>query len=112
MSKLKNFVYLNICEVSLELFKTSFYSTYLAYCNGMRLSIYNDNLTKKNRYDLMMIFKYLESIYGFNEIEIGEFIVSYFESDRFNEFQKLILLNESVFPSMDTVKTWVNNNNS
>jgi hypothetical protein len=110
MSKLKNFVYLNICEVSLVLFNTSFYSTYLAYCNGMRLSINNNNLTKKNRYDLMIISKYLETIYGFNEIEIGEFIVSYFESDRFSEFQRLVLLNENVFPSMDSVKTWVNDN--
>ena len=110
MSKLKNFIYLNICEVSLELFNASFYSTYLAYCNGMRLSINNNNLTKKNRYDLMIISKYLETIYGFNEIEIGEFIVSYFESDRFNEFQRLVLLNENVFPSMDSIKIWVNNN--
>jgi hypothetical protein len=110
MSKLKNFIYLNICEVSLELFNTRFYSTYLAYCNGMRLSINNNNLTKKNRYDLMIISKYLETIYSFNEIEIGEFIVSYFESDRFNEFQRLVLLNENVFPSMDSIKIWVNNN--
>lgn len=110
MGKLKNFVYLNICEVSLELFNSSFYSTYLNYCNGMRLNIFNNNLTKKNRYDLMIISKYLESIYGFNEIEIGELIVSYFESDRFNEFQRLVLLNENVFPSMDSVKTWVNYN--
>jgi hypothetical protein len=110
MSKLKNFVYLNICEVSLELFNTSFYSTYLAYCNGMCLSINNNNLTKKNRYDLMIISKYLESIYCFNEIEIGEFIVSYFESDRFNEFHRLILLNESVFPSIDSIKVWVDTN--
>jgi hypothetical protein len=110
MNKLKNFVYLSICEVSLDLFNSSFYSTYLSYCTGMRLNIFNNNLTKKNRYDLMMISKYLESIYGFNEIEIGELIVSYFESDRFNEFQKLVLLNESVFPSMDSVKAWVNDN--
>jgi hypothetical protein len=58
----------------------------------------------------MIISKYLESIYGFNEIEIGEFIVSYFESDRFNEFHRLILLNESVFPSIDSIKVWVDTN--
>ena len=110
MGKLKNFVYLNICEISLELFKNSFYTTYLSYCNGMRLNISNNDLTKKNNYDLVMIFKYLESIDGFDDIEIGELIVDYFESDRFAEFQRLVLLNENVFPSMDSIKKWVDNN--
>ena len=110
MSKLKNFVYLSICEVSLELFKTSLYTTYLSYCKGMNLNISNNNLTNKNKRDLAMIYKYLEFIYGFDDNEIGGFIASYFDSDRVAEFQKLVLLNENVFPSMDSVKTWVNHN--
>jgi len=110
MGKLKNFVYLSICEISLELLRDSFYTTYLSYCNGMNSSIFNGNLTKKNRFDLILISKYLESIYGFDDIEIGEYIVGYFESDRFNEFQRLVLLNESVFPSIDKTKQWLENN--
>ncbi len=102
---------MSICEVSLELFKDSMYSTYINYCKGMSNSIDNGKLSKKEKYDIITITKYLDLLYGFGEDEIADYIVLYFESDRVLEFQKIISLNETIYKSFGDVGSWVKKHN-
>jgi hypothetical protein len=111
MNKLKYFIFMSICEVSLELFKDSMYSTYINYCKGMSMSIDNGNLSKKEKHDIIKITNYLDLLYGFGEDEIAAYIVSYFESDRVAEFQKIVSLNETIYRGFDDVKTWIKKDN-
>jgi hypothetical protein len=110
MNKLKYFIFMSICEVSLELFNDSMYSNYINYCKGMSTSIDNGNLSKKEKNDIIIITKYLDLIYGFGEEEIATYIVSYFESDRVVEFQKIVSLNDTIFRGFDDVGTWIKKN--
>ena len=36
MDDLKNYIYYSICEKSYELFKKTNYTTYTAFCNGIK----------------------------------------------------------------------------
>ncbi len=101
---------MSICEVSLHLFKDSMYTTYINYCKGMSTSIDNCRLSKKEKYDIIIITKYLDLVYGFNEEEIAAYIVSYFESDRVIEFHKIVSLNETIYRGFDDVGSWVKKN--
>jgi hypothetical protein len=75
------------------------------------MSIDNGNLSKKEKHDIIKITNYLDLLYGFGEDEIAAYIVSYFESDRVAEFQKIVSLNETIYRGFDDVKTWIKKDN-
>lgn len=102
---------MSICEVSLELFNNSMYTTYTNYCKGMSTSIDNCRLSSKEKYDIIIITKYLDLLYGFNEEDIAAYIVLYFESDRVTEFQKIISLNNTIYRGFDDIGLWIKKNN-
>jgi hypothetical protein len=98
MNKLENFIYLSICEVSLNMVKPTQYTTYSYYCKGMCMSLIDGNLSYREKNDILVIANYLESIYGLNNVDIGKYILDYFESERYFELQKVVMLTNEYFP--------------
>lgn len=96
--KYENYIFLTICEVSLELLQESLFSTYHNYCDNMNISLKTGTLTKKQNSELMFIANSLNKIYGLNAKETGEYIADYFDSGRYMELQKLVMLTKEIFP--------------
>lgn len=46
----------------------------------------------------MFIANSLNKIYGLNAKETGEYIADYFDSGRYMELQKLVMLTKEIFP--------------
>ncbi len=97
MTKFDNYVFMSICEISLDLFDKSNFSTYLNYCKTLNLSLKSGILDKKETYDIINISNKLILIYGFDEKTCAEYIAKYFDCDRFLEFQKCVLITKKFF---------------
>lgn len=54
--------------------------------------------TMTQKMDVIFIAEELRKIYGLGPKECGEYIADYFNSGRFLEFQKLVMLTKEVFP--------------
>ena len=74
MVKFDNYVFLTICESSLDRFKFSQYSTYYGYCRTLNLSLKSGNLDKKEIDDIIKITNDLILIYGFDDKTCGKYI--------------------------------------
>ena len=99
MTKFDNYVYLTICEVSLELFQKSRFSTYLNYCRTINLSLKSGLLDLTEKSHIVKISENLSLIYGFDDMTAGKYIADYFDSDRYLDFQKCVLLTKEFFPN-------------
>jgi hypothetical protein len=106
MNKLENFIYLSICEISLPMVKATQYSIYTYYCKGMYDSLIDGNLSYREKSDLLVIANYLEYIYALNNVEIGKYILSYFENERYFELQKVVMLTNEYFPFIGDWDNW------
>lgn len=98
MTKLYNYIYLTICEISLDLCAKTKFSTYTNYCRTMSKSIEAVDLDRREMSDMMEIVYMLGLIYGLDTDKSVEYIRSYFKSDRCNEFQKCVLVTKKHFP--------------
>ena len=74
----ENYIYLTICEVSFNSFKTTRFSTYLNYCKSIKQSINSNDLTKKEMFDINEIFDNLDKIYSLSYNDIGKYILNFF----------------------------------
>jgi hypothetical protein len=97
MVKFDNYVFLTICESSLDRFKFSQYSTYYGYCRTLNLSLKSGNLDKKEIDDVIKITNDLILIYGFDDKTCGKYIAEYFDSDRYVDFQKIVIATRTFF---------------
>ncbi len=98
MTKLDNYIYLTICEISMDLYSKTKFSTYTNYCRTMSKSIETADLDKREMSDMMKIVYMLGLIYGLDTNTSVDYIRNYFKSDRCNEFQKCILSMRTCFP--------------
>jgi hypothetical protein len=97
MTKFDNYVYLTICEVSLELFHKTRFSTYVNYCRTLNLSLKSGVLDRSETSDIIKISETLTLIYGFDDVTAAKYISEYFDSDRCLEFQKCVLITKEYF---------------
>ena len=98
MTKFDNYVYLTICEISLELFKKTKFSTYVNYCRTMSKSMESPPLDKRELGDVMRIVLELGLIYNLDIDTSVNYIKDYFSSDRCNDFEKCVYLTRKQFP--------------
>lgn len=96
----ENYIYLTICEVSFNSFKTTRFSTYLNYCKSIKQSINSNDLTKKEMFDINEIFDNLDKIYSLSYNDIGKYILNFFSlhDDKIIDFQKIIMLTKEYYP--------------
>ena len=98
MSKYIVFIYLTICETSLDLYEKSEFSTYENYCRTLNAEIESNNVSTEGKSHILIIGNILEKIYGLDWCSIGKFISDYFNSGRCLEFEKHVRLSRDMFP--------------
>lgn len=92
MTKFDNYVYLTICEISLDLFQKTKFATYVNYCRNMNSSLKSGYLDTREKTDLKKIIDSLILIYNFDNDTCSKYILEYFDSERYHDFQKCVLI--------------------
>ena len=98
MNKFDNHVFLEICSITVDLTRKSPYYTHKAFCKGLLRSIKAENLSGWEKASLVKIFERLEHIFGFQSAEMNDYILAYLESDRIEEFERVVLMTRMLFP--------------
>jgi hypothetical protein len=98
MDKFRNYVYLTICETSLELYRKTNFSTYSGYCSGMDQLLKANTLGKRDLKHLITICDVLEKVYSFSTKLATEYIMDYFASGRCTDFERVVRLTKERFP--------------
>jgi len=89
---------MSICEITLELFKKTNYTSHSSYCNSLKMAIKDDKLSSRDKDHLIHISNVLVIIYSFTSEEIGEYICEYLESEAYLVFEKPVKLTQEFFP--------------
>lgn len=92
MNSLKNYIFLSICEKSLELFKDSLSQTYFGFCNTIKSSMELGQLGKYQLFIIYEITDYLRLIYNLTDEECNEYIADFFLVQKFLLFEKPVKL--------------------
>lgn len=97
MNKLDNYIFLSICEKSLELFKDSHFSTYIGFCKTLKASIEIEELSKGDLYIIYEIDDYLVKIYGLTPEESNKYIIDFFLKEKYINFEYTVRLSFEFF---------------
>lgn len=97
MNKLENYIFLSICEKSLDLFKDSYFSTYLGFCNTLRSSMETADLSRGDLYVIYEIDDYLRKIYDLSVEESNQYIADFFLLEKYLVFEKPVRLISEYF---------------
>ena len=98
MSKLNNYIFLTIAEVTFDTFKNTEFSTYSNYCRNMGMCIRSNNLSTKQRMCVNVIFDTLQLIYAFDDKTIGRYVAAYFDLEDFTPFEMYVRNMKEFFP--------------
>lgn len=98
MSNIDNFVFMSICEVTSKVYNQSLYTNYASYCKGLLRSLKSGKLSNTEKRHLVAVFDELETIYSLSYEEANDYIIRYLESDRCEEFIKVVLETRYFFP--------------
>lgn len=98
MDKLKNYIYLSICEIAHKRFEASNFTTFNGYCNSMKSSLSLRDFSKKELDDIIIISDYIKLIYGLRDLEIGEQIDGFFNYENYLDFYNYMILCKDTFP--------------
>lgn len=98
MDQLRNYIFYSICEKSYELFeKTSNYSTYISFCNGLKISIETEKLDFEDSHRIMDVLGYIKNIYGLEHTEGGGYIRDFFIEEKYRDFERPVRLIKEYF---------------
>lgn len=100
MSKYKNYIFLTICETSIECFEKTRFSTYFNYVNNMAICLETNTLNQSQKCDIATIIDDLEKIYGLNNEMLKQFIIEYFNSDKVLAFEKYVRSQRLIYPKI------------
>ena len=98
MTKFDNYVYLTICEISVECFKNTKFATYINYCRTISKSLETPPLDKREMGDVMKMVFELDLIYNFDTDTAVKYIKNYFASDRCLDFERCVYLMRRDYP--------------
>lgn len=97
MNKLENYIFLSICEKSLDLFKGSYFSTYANFCGTLKVSMETEDLSRGDLYVVYEIDDYLRTIYGLSVEESNKYIADFFLTEKYLLFEKPVRLTLEYF---------------
>ena len=98
MNKYDNYVFLYICEISLQSFKKSKFNSYLNYCANVAINLDSCDLSKQQMIFIDDVIKYLDRVFSMSDKMVVEYIIKYFHfaPTEMEKFVNLIkLTNES-----------------
>jgi len=98
MNKYENYIFLTICEVSLDLFRKTDFQTYSNYCRTMNMSLKDGKLSKREKSDFIEISNMVDKIYSLGYDLCAQYIVAYFDSNRCQDFEMSVRLTKEYFP--------------
>jgi len=105
MDKYTNYIYLTICEISIELFETtSIYTTYRGYCIGLSNSINDGFLSVREGTDFTILFNNISKIFGIDDSVSKDYVIEFFSGQNYIQFEKMVRLNGYNYPN-DVFKT-------
>lgn len=98
MKKFDNYIFMAICELTMEFYKNTNYQTYSGYCIGFKMALRDGKLSSKQKDHVIQIGDYLEKVYGLNPKEFGYYVSEYFETDKHLIFEQPVRLTKEFFP--------------
>lgn len=100
MNKYKNYIFLTICEASIECFEKSRFSTYFNYVNNMAIALETNTLSPNQKSDISIIIDELEKIYNLDNDMLKKYIIEYFNSEKVLAFEKYVRSQKITFPKI------------
>ena len=100
MSKFDNFVFMTICELTLETYKETQFSTHSNYCRNMALNIKDNTLAGKQINHMSLIYNILFDIFSMDSKEASDYIVRYFYEEKFLQFEMVVRTTNEYFPNV------------
>lgn len=104
-----NYVYMAICETTLFMYKQSNFSTHSGYCRTFKSSL-NDmkgdisNLSLGNYIKIIEIISVLETVFSMDSKTMGEYIMDYFNEEKYLIFEKPVSAIKVFFPNSSIVE--------
>lgn len=87
-----NYVYLTICEATLEMYKITKFPTHFGYCRTIKLCLMDERIPQEENYKrISLVIKKLDKIFSMDPKTMGEYIMDYFTQEKFVIFEKPVL---------------------
>lgn len=90
MTKYENHIYLIICEVTIDLFKETNFSTHSSYCSNMSECIKCGVLSDKQIRHICYIADVLEEVFYLDTRKSGVYISDFFGLEKYKIFELVV----------------------
>lgn len=92
MSKLDNYIYYEICEFSMKIYKKyTYFLSYRGFCEYYKKSLSNGEVQAHMKVLLNIVIR-LNKIYGLNEAQATDYICQFFELEKYKKYERVIIL--------------------
>ncbi len=100
MNTYRNYIFMSICESTIDYYKQTNYLTYLEYCRGMNRALVTKNLSTRDKRHLAAIFKNLDIIFSLTKEDAANFLVDFFllDDQTIELFEIAVITNRAAFP--------------
>ena len=100
MNKYDYYVYLAICEASLETFKGTNFVTYTSYCKSIGTSFKTNRLSSSEKKQMDIIWKEVDLLFSMTEEDTANYIVSFFDLEDWLliKFEKVVRMTKRAVP--------------
>jgi hypothetical protein len=97
MQKYENHIYLIICEITMNLYKETGFSTHSYYCLHMKACIKDGVFTQKQAKHICKISDVLEMVFYIDAKKAGIYISDFFNLEKYKNFEKVVLYQKKFF---------------
>ena len=101
-----NYVYMAICEATLEMYKITKFPTHFGYCRTIKLCLMDERISVQDNYKkIKNVILALENLFSMDPKIMGEYIMDYFIQEKFLIFEKPVLAMKAFYPNSSIVDT-------
>lgn len=97
MHKYENHVYLKICEMTLQCFKETNYSTHAKYCKGLTKALEDGVLTNMNKRHIGMIIKQLDKYFSMSDKDSTIYIMNFLTLEKYLDTERPVRITKEFF---------------
>jgi len=98
MSKLDNHIYLIICEITYEQFKSSKSINYINHCNIIKSALISQDLGKNQARQISSLLTILTKTLGIDVQSAGVYIANFYRNDKFIKFGDVVATAPKIGP--------------
>ena len=98
--KFDNYVYMSICEITLDLYVDFEYYSYNFFCSWIKEIILKINFTKLTSKEWKVIStltKKISDVYSLDEKTVGEYVTKFFFERKYLELEKSVYFTKKAF---------------